>query len=78
MPIDTVHTRTIDSRGFETGSRVVAITDLDQRKIYRWENGQRSTASGRQAADEWARYVRVFGDSAVVVPGPGWGKDPID
>lgn len=51
-------------------SKVVRISELDQRKIYNWGNGQRSTPTGRQAADRAAKYARVSGDSAFVVPKP--------
>jgi hypothetical protein len=46
---------------------IIAIREMDQRKIYRWDNGQSSTAAGRQAGDASANYARVFGDSAVVI-----------
>ena len=48
-------------------SQLVLISDMDQRQIYHWDNGQTSTAAGRQADDPSAKYARVFGDSAVVV-----------
>ncbi len=50
--------------------RLLKFTDLDQRKIYNWRNGQRSTAAGRQAEAPKARYVRVWGDSAQVIFDP--------
>lgn len=46
---------------------IILISDMDQRKTYHWDNGQRSTPAGRQAGDPLAKYVRVIGDSAVVV-----------
>lgn len=55
-------------------SKVVRIKDMDQRKIYNWEDGQRSTATGRQAGDRKAKYARVFGDSAIVVRKPSKNK----
>lgn len=50
--------------------QVVAIKKMDQRKVYRWRNGQKSTASGRQAGDPSAKFARVYGDSAMVVKKP--------
>jgi hypothetical protein len=52
------------------GGAIVPFMKLDQRKIYHWANGQRSTPTGRQAGDPFANYAEVFGDSAVVVSGP--------
>lgn len=49
---------------------IVSFRKLDQRKIYHWANGQRSTPTGRQAGDPTANFAEVFGDSAVVVSGP--------
>jgi len=48
-------------------SKIVPFSALDQRKIYKWENGQKATPAARQAADTSVRYARVFGDSAVVI-----------
>ena len=55
---------------FIANSRLVTFSQLDQRKIYHWANGERSTPTGRQAGEPTSGYVRVFGDSAVVVPDP--------
>lgn len=55
-------------------SKVVRIKDMDQRKIYNWGDGQRSTPSGRQASDRQAKYARVWGDSAIVVRKPSKDK----
>ena len=52
------------------GGNLVLIMQMDQRKIYNWGNGQRSTPTGRVAGEERLRYARVFGDSAVVVKHP--------
>ena len=52
---------------FEKRSKLVLIKDMNQRRIYSWQDGQRSTASGRQALDPSAVYARVYKDSAVVV-----------
>jgi hypothetical protein len=53
-----------------TDTRVIPISQMEQNKIYHWDNGQRSTPTGRQAGDPLAYYARVLGDSAVVVVGP--------
>ena len=56
---------------FETRSRILTFDRLDQRKIYNWATGQRATPSGRQAGERnLSPYVRVYGDSAIVVPDP--------
>lgn len=55
------------SNAFVQSPGIISISQMDQRKIYRWGNGQSSTAAGRQAGDPTAKYARVFGDSAVVV-----------
>lgn len=46
---------------------LIPISQLDQRRIYNWGNGQKATAMGRQAGDAKAKYVKLMGDSAVVV-----------
>lgn len=59
-------------------SRIVTFDQMDQRKIYHWGNGQRSTAAGRNAGEHLPGYVKLIGDdSAVVVKGPNgipWDK----
>jgi hypothetical protein len=55
--------------------RVLTFRDLDQRKIYRWGNGQKATPSGREAGERLGKYVRVFGDSAIVVKEPRTGSE---
>lgn len=50
--------------------RLITFRQMDQRKIYNWRNGQRSTPAGRQADSRGAKYVRVWGDSAAVVFNP--------
>ncbi|MCC7402738.1 MAG: hypothetical protein IT214_14760 [Chitinophagaceae bacterium] len=52
---------------FIQNSQLLTFSQLDQRKIYHWGNGQRSTPTGRQAGEVTPKYVRVMGDSAVVV-----------
>jgi hypothetical protein len=52
-------------------SHVVTFSELDQRKIYRWGNGTRATATGREAGEHLPNYVKLTGDdSAIVVKGP--------
>jgi len=46
---------------------MIPISQMDQTKNYRWDNGQTATPSGRQAGDASAIYARVIGDSAIVV-----------
>jgi hypothetical protein len=44
------------------------FSQLDQRKIYHWGNGQRSTATGREAGETLPDRVQLIGsDSAVVI-----------
>lgn len=52
---------------FISRSAIIPISEMDQRKVYQWENGQRATPTGRQAGDPSAVYARVYGDSAVVL-----------
>lgn len=51
-------------------SHLVTFSQMDQRKIYHWGNGQRSTPTGRQAGEVTPEYVWVLGDSAHVVWNP--------
>ena len=46
---------------------MILISQMDQTKNYRWDNGQTATPTGRQAGDPSAVYARVIGDSAIVV-----------
>src|SRR5262245_49379661 len=46
---------------------MIPISQMDQIKNYRWDNGQTATPTGRQAGDPSAVYARVIGDSAIVV-----------
>lgn len=55
---------------FMLQSQLLTFSQLDQRKIYHWGNGQRATPTGRQAGEVTPKYVRVLGDSAVVVWDP--------
>jgi hypothetical protein len=48
-------------------SSMILISQMDQTKNYRWDNGQTATPTGRQAGDPSAVYARVVGDSAIVV-----------
>ena len=57
-------------RSNQAAGRLLSFRDLDQRKVYKWRNGQRSTPSGRQAEAGSAKYVRVWGDSAMVIRDP--------
>jgi len=65
-----------DSLGnqFMRRSKVIPITQMDQRKIYRWSDGEHATPTGRQAKDSSAKFARVYGDSAVVVKQPSGQK----
>jgi len=52
-------------------SRIVTFSQMDQRKIYHWANGQHCTATGRNSGEHLPDYVKLIGDdSAVVVKGP--------
>lgn len=54
-----------------SASRIITFGQMDQRKIYHWENGQTSTPTGREAGEFLSGYVKIFGDdSAEVVSGP--------
>lgn len=46
---------------------MILISQMEQTKIYRWDNGQTATPTGRQAGDPLAVYARLIGDSAIVV-----------
>ncbi|HEY2721880.1 MAG TPA: hypothetical protein VGI82_09145 [Chitinophagaceae bacterium] len=50
-----------------TGSRIVAFSQMDQRKIYHWANGQRSTPTGREAGEKLSNYVMLIGDDSAEV-----------
>jgi hypothetical protein len=66
-------THDIDSITKDTNrvsGRLLTFRDLDQRRVYNWKNGQRSTPSGREAEAGKAKYIRVWGDSAMVVRDP--------
>lgn len=52
------------------GPQILLISQMDQRKIYHWNNGQRSTPTGREAGEAAITYVKVIGDSAVVLGDP--------
>ena len=48
--------------------KVYTFGQLDQRKIYHWDTGQRATPSGRQAKEHVSNYARLITpDSAVVL-----------
>ena len=52
-------------------SRIVTFSQMDQRKIYHWANGQRATPTGREAGENVSEYVKLYGeDSAVIVDPP--------
>jgi hypothetical protein len=52
-------------------SRVLTFSQLDQRKIYHWANGQRATPTGREAGENVSEYVKLYGeDSAAIVDLP--------
>ena len=51
--------------------RIVTFSQMNQRKIYHWADGQRATPTGREAGEHVPKYVELIGsDSAVVVNGP--------
>jgi hypothetical protein len=59
---------------FTPGGVLTTFAQMDQRKIYHWDTGTLSTASGRQAGEgDIGPYVMIYGDSAVVV-----GRYPTD
>ena len=52
-------------------SRILTFSQLDQRKIYHWANGQSATPTGREAGENVSGYVKLYGeDSAVIVDPP--------
>lgn len=64
-------TETVKKENAFTSQAVLTpILQMDQRKIYHWDIGQRSTPTGRLATEPFARYALVLGDSAVVVNDP--------
>jgi hypothetical protein len=52
---------------FMKHSKVIPISQMDQRKMYRWSDGEHATPTGRQAKDSSAKFARVYEDSAVIV-----------
>lgn len=66
-PVSKRDTLSSPRSSFFRHSQLLTFRQMDQRKIYRWGNGQRSTPTGRQAGEVTPKYVRVLGDSAVVV-----------
>ncbi len=65
---------TTQTAGNKERGRLLKFNQLDQRKIYHWANGQRSTPAGRRADTDAGKFVRVWGDSAKVVNAPPPGK----
>ena len=65
---------TTQTAGNKARGRLLKFNQMDQRKIYHWANGQRSTPAGRRADTDAGRFVRVWGDSAKVVNIPPPGK----
>jgi hypothetical protein len=59
---------------FMKHSKVIPISQMDQRKIYRWSDGEHATPTGRQAKDSSAKFARVYEDSAVIVRPSGEKK----
>ena len=49
-------------------SQIMLLGQMDQRKIYHY--GQRSTPTGREAGEPSITYVKVVGDSAIVLKDP--------
>ena len=78
-PVTKKDTPASTSSSFMMNSQLLTFSQMDQRKIYHWGNGQRSTPTGRQAGEVTPKYVRVMGDSAVVVWNPirkpDWAKN---
>jgi len=70
MQIQKKMDTTVNKSPAISNARVIPISSMDQRKIYYWGNGQRSTATGREAGERNIKYARVFGDSAKVVKDP--------
>jgi hypothetical protein len=55
----------------QPAQRIVTFSQMDQRKIYHWADGQRGTPTGREAGEHVPKFVKLIGsDSAVVVNGP--------
>jgi Ni/Co efflux regulator RcnB len=51
-------------------SRILTLSQLDQRKIYHWANGQRGTPTGREAGENVSQYVKLYGDDSAVIVDP--------
>ena len=67
----------VNSSSVARFSRVMPISKMDQRRIYKWGNGQRSTPTGRQSGRRNVHYAKVFGDSAIVVSDPYANRPPV-
>lgn len=68
--LPTVNPDKLTKKSFMAASKLMTFRQMDQRKIYHWATGERSTPTGRQAGEPTSGYVRVFEDSAVVVANP--------
>lgn len=70
VPANEVTSPSQSNSRFNKYARVMPISKMDQRKIYQWGNGQRSTPTGRLSGTRNVHYAKVMGDSAVVVYQP--------
>lgn len=70
VPANEVTNPAQSNSRFNMYARVIPISKMDQRKIYNWGNGQRSTPTGRWSGTRNVYYAKVFGDSAIVVNKP--------
>lgn len=61
---------TVQAGDKQSKGNLLLFKQLDQRKIYHWANGQRSTPAGRKADSDAGKFVRVWGDSARVINAP--------
>lgn len=72
---NSINSDTSKMKSVNNNSRIPTLSQLDQRKIYHWANGQRATPTGREADENVSKYVKLYGeDSAVIVDPPAIKK----